>query len=182
MVQASLGRCLSVCATTYHKLYGNWLIKTLVILANNNNIAYARASILNQTFQNKHRFHVKSTLILAFCKDANLLISIDGASHYVACMQLNIEIDYSKLLNEFRSKGRLLRANYYTILIDMAEKFSHTRPLVDWLAYICHENSERIYRHRRTQKVRRKYGLRCHYWCFRPCSIFGTHSPLHRKG
>lgn len=72
---------------------------------------------------------------MAFCKDERLLNLIDGASHFVACMQLNIEIDFCKLLKELRSKGRLLRANYYTILIDRADNFSYTRPLVDWLAY-----------------------------------------------
>ena len=83
---------------------------------------------------------------MAFCKDANLLIAIDGASHYVACMQLNIEIDYSKLLNEFRSIGRLLRANYYTILIDKVENFLYARPLVDWLAYSGYFVAKKIVR------------------------------------
>ncbi len=72
---------------------------------------------------------------MAFYKDERILLLIDGANLYAACRQLNIEVDYSKLLAEFRSKGRLLRANYYTILADKEDNFSPVRPLVDWLAH-----------------------------------------------
>lgn len=72
---------------------------------------------------------------MAFYKDERILLLIDGANLYAACRQLNIEVDYSKLLAEFRSKGRMLRANYYTILADKEDNFSPVRPLVDWLAH-----------------------------------------------
>lgn len=72
---------------------------------------------------------------MAFYKDERILLLIDGANLYAACRQLNIEVDYSKLLAEFRSKGIMLRANYYTILADKEDNFSPVRPLVDWLAH-----------------------------------------------
>ena len=72
---------------------------------------------------------------MPFYKDERILLLIDGANLYAACRQLNIEIDYSKLLGEFRSKGRMLRANYYIVLADNEDNFSAVRPLVDWLAH-----------------------------------------------
>ena len=43
-------------------------------------------------------------------------------------------MDYRKLLEEFRKRGRLIRANYYTAILEDQE-FSPLRPLVDWLDY-----------------------------------------------
>lgn len=71
---------------------------------------------------------------MAFYKDERLALLIDGANLYAAARQLNLEIDFRKLLSEFRSKGKLLRANYYTAIADN-EDYSPIRPLVDWLAY-----------------------------------------------
>ena len=47
---------------------------------------------------------------------------------------LGFEIDYRKLLELFGSQGRLVRAFYYTALLDDQE-YSPLRPLVDWLDY-----------------------------------------------
>ena len=44
------------------------------------------------------------------------------------------DIDYKRLLKEFQAKGRLIRAFYYTALVDDQE-YSSVRPLVDWLDY-----------------------------------------------
>ena len=41
---------------------------------------------------------------------------------------------YKRLLREFQSKGRLMRAFYYTALIEDQE-YSSIRPLIDWLDY-----------------------------------------------
>ena len=59
---------------------------------------------------------------------------IDGANLYAAAKALGFDIDYRKLLDEFRRHGRLIRANYYTALVEDQE-FSPIRPLVDWLDY-----------------------------------------------
>ena len=42
--------------------------------------------------------------------------------------------DYRKLLEEFRKHGRLIRATYYTAVME-DQDFSPIRPLVDWLDY-----------------------------------------------
>ena len=39
-----------------------------------------------------------------------------------------------KTLN-FRTRGRLIRAAYYTAIIEDQDRFSPIRPLVDWLDY-----------------------------------------------
>ena len=71
---------------------------------------------------------------MAFYKDERLALFIDGANLYSAARGLNLEIDFRKLLTEFRNKGRLLRANYYTTIVE-SDDYSPIRPLVDWLAY-----------------------------------------------
>jgi uncharacterized LabA/DUF88 family protein len=43
-------------------------------------------------------------------------------------------MDYRKLLEEFSLHGRLIRATYYTALVE-EQDFSPIRPLVDWLDY-----------------------------------------------
>ncbi len=59
---------------------------------------------------------------------------IDGANLYAAARALGFDIDYKRLLAEFASSGRLIRAFYYTALTDEQE-YSPIRPLVDWLDY-----------------------------------------------
>jgi len=71
---------------------------------------------------------------LAFYKDERLALFIDGANLYAAARSLDLEIDFRKLLEEFQKRGRLMRANYYTTIVE-GEDFSPLRPLVDWLSY-----------------------------------------------
>ncbi|HEY1798124.1 MAG TPA: NYN domain-containing protein [Stellaceae bacterium] len=66
--------------------------------------------------------------------DERIAIFIDGANLYSAARGLAFDIDYKRLLEMFRSKGRLIRAFYYTALIEDQE-YSPIRPLVDWLDY-----------------------------------------------
>lgn len=72
---------------------------------------------------------------MTFYQSERIALFIDGANLFSASKGLGVDIDYSKLLNEFKQKGRLLRANYYTALIEDAENYSPIRPLVDWLSY-----------------------------------------------
>ncbi len=71
---------------------------------------------------------------MAFYKDERIALFIDGANLYSAAKALGLEVDYRKLLREFQSKGRLLRANYYTALLEN-DDYSPIKPLVDWLNY-----------------------------------------------
>ncbi|WP_454016744.1 LabA-like NYN domain-containing protein [Azospirillum sp. Marseille-Q6669] len=59
---------------------------------------------------------------------------IDGANLYAAARSLGFDIDYKRLRDGFASEGRLVRAFYYTALVEDQE-YSPIRPLVDWLDY-----------------------------------------------
>src|SRR6201986_115167 len=59
---------------------------------------------------------------------------IDGANLYATAKSLGFDIDYKRLLREVQSRGNLLRAFYYTAVVE-DQKYSSTRPLIDWLDY-----------------------------------------------
>jgi uncharacterized LabA/DUF88 family protein len=63
-----------------------------------------------------------------------IALFIDGANLYASAKSLGFDIDYKRLLKEFQAKGRLIRALYYTALVEDQE-YSSIRPLVDWLDY-----------------------------------------------
>jgi uncharacterized LabA/DUF88 family protein len=63
-----------------------------------------------------------------------IVLFIDGANLYATSKALGVDIDYRRLLTEFSSKAYLLRANYYTALVEDQE-YSSIRPLIDWLDY-----------------------------------------------
>src|ERR1700743_409460 len=71
---------------------------------------------------------------MAFYPTDRLALFIDGANLYSAAKSLGFDIDYKKLLAEFRSRGVLVRAYYYTALVE-DQDYSPIRPLVDWLGY-----------------------------------------------
>ena len=66
--------------------------------------------------------------------DERVALFIDGANLYSAAKGLAFDVDYRKLLEEFRVRGRFIRASYYTALLE-DQDFSPIRPLVDWLDY-----------------------------------------------
>jgi uncharacterized LabA/DUF88 family protein len=63
-----------------------------------------------------------------------IVLFIDGANLYATARSLGFDIDYKRLLREFQSRGNLLRAFYYTAVIEDQE-YSSIRPLIDWLDY-----------------------------------------------
>src|SRR2546429_8297074 len=63
-----------------------------------------------------------------------IALFIDGATLYATAKSLGFDIDYKRLLREFQSRGYLLRAFYYTAVIEDQE-YSSIRPLIDWLDY-----------------------------------------------
>ncbi|WP_299646607.1 NYN domain-containing protein [uncultured Jannaschia sp.] len=69
-----------------------------------------------------------------FYRDERLALFIDGANLYAAAKALSFDIDYRLLRQEFVRRGKLLRAFYYTSLME-TEDYSPIRPLVDWLQY-----------------------------------------------
>jgi len=69
-----------------------------------------------------------------FYRDERLALFIDGSNLYAAAKALGFDIDYKLLRQEFMRRGKLLRAFYYTALLE-SEDYSPIRPLVDWLQY-----------------------------------------------
>jgi uncharacterized LabA/DUF88 family protein len=69
-----------------------------------------------------------------FYKDEKVGLFIDGANLYAAARALGFDIDYKRLLGIFGENARIVRAFYYTALIEDQE-YSPIRPLVDWLDY-----------------------------------------------
>ena len=69
-----------------------------------------------------------------FYKDERLALFIDGSNLYAAGKTLGFDIDYKLLRSEFMRRGKLLRAFYYTAILENDE-YSPIRPLVDWLNY-----------------------------------------------
>src|ERR1700753_523633 len=63
-----------------------------------------------------------------------IALFIDGANLYATAKTLGFDIDYKRLLKEFQSRGALVRAFYYTAIIEDQE-YSSIRPLIDWLDY-----------------------------------------------
>jgi uncharacterized LabA/DUF88 family protein len=69
-----------------------------------------------------------------FYRDERLALFIDGSNLYAAARALAFDIDYKLLRSEFVRRGKLVRAFYYTALLEDQE-YSPIRPLVDWLDY-----------------------------------------------
>jgi len=71
---------------------------------------------------------------MSFYPQERTALFIDGSNLYAAARALGFDIDYKRLLEVFKQKGQLIRAFYYTALIEDQE-YSPIRPLVDWLDY-----------------------------------------------
>ncbi len=69
-----------------------------------------------------------------FFPQEKIALFIDGANLYATSRSLGFDIDYRKLLAYFQKKAYLLRANYYTAIVEDQE-YSSIRPLIDWLDY-----------------------------------------------
>ena len=67
-------------------------------------------------------------------ENERMALFIDASNLYAAARALNFDIDYKRLLELFSDQAYLVRALYYTALIEDQE-YSPIRPLVDWLDY-----------------------------------------------
>jgi len=63
-----------------------------------------------------------------------LALFVDGANLHAAARSLKLDIDFRRLRAFFENQARLIRAFYYTALIEEGD-YSPLRPLVDWLDY-----------------------------------------------
>jgi uncharacterized LabA/DUF88 family protein len=73
-------------------------------------------------------------MTMRFYPEERVALFIDGANLHAAARALGFDIDYKRLLKYFQDQCRLIRAFYYTALIEDQE-YSPLRPLVDWLDY-----------------------------------------------
>ena len=71
---------------------------------------------------------------MIFYPEERIALFIDGSNLYATARSLDMEIDYKQLRKYFAEQGRLIRAYYYTALLEDQE-YSPLRPLVDWLDY-----------------------------------------------
>lgn len=73
-------------------------------------------------------------IIEMFDPREKVALFIDGANLYATAKALGFDIDYKQMLVYFQKQGYLLRAYYYTAIIEDQE-YSSIRPLIDWLDY-----------------------------------------------
>lgn len=66
--------------------------------------------------------------------DSRTALFIDGANLYAASRNLGFDVDYRNMLEFFRKRCELIRAYYYSAVLD-SEEYSPLKPLTDWLAY-----------------------------------------------
>ncbi|KKJ76781.1 LabA-like protein [Kiloniella litopenaei] len=71
---------------------------------------------------------------MKFYPQERVALFIDGSNLYATARALGFDIDYKRLLSLFAEQCSLVRAFYYTALIEDQE-YSPIRPLVDWLDY-----------------------------------------------
>jgi uncharacterized LabA/DUF88 family protein len=71
---------------------------------------------------------------MAFLPNERVALFIDGSNLYSASRNLGFDIDYRSLLTAFKKKANIIRAYYYSAILE-TEEYSPLKPLTDWLAY-----------------------------------------------
>ena len=69
-----------------------------------------------------------------FLPNERAALFIDGANLYSASRNLGFDVDYRNLLEFFRRQTNVVRAYYYSAVLE-TEEYSPLKPLTDWLAY-----------------------------------------------
>jgi uncharacterized LabA/DUF88 family protein len=65
---------------------------------------------------------------------ARLALFVDGQNLHFTARSLGFDVDFKRLLAHFVAQGTLVRAYYYTTILEDQE-FQSARPLTDWLDY-----------------------------------------------
>ncbi len=71
---------------------------------------------------------------MLFLPTERTALFIDGANLYSASRNLGFDVDYRNMLDYFRTKTNIIRAYYYSAVLE-TEEYSPLKPLTDWLAY-----------------------------------------------
>ncbi len=69
-----------------------------------------------------------------FLPTERVCLFIDGAHLYSASRNLGFDVDYRNMLDYFRRQARVIRAYYYSAVLE-TDEYSPLKPLTDWLAY-----------------------------------------------
>jgi uncharacterized LabA/DUF88 family protein len=77
---------------------------------------------------------VQGIPIMHFLPSERTALFIDGTNLYSASRNLGFDVDYRNLLTFFRAKAQVIRAYYYSAVLE-TEEYSPLKPLTDWLAY-----------------------------------------------
>jgi NYN domain len=101
------------------------IVKTVMVIRIFKSHSSDNSLRLSLIFKNYNMTQTNSNKIAPF---------IDGANLYATAKTLGFDIDYRRLLKDFQSRGTLLRALYYTPIVEDQE-YSSIRPLIDWLDY-----------------------------------------------
>ena len=72
--------------------------------------------------------------MMKFYPQERIALFIDGSNLYAAARALGFDIDYKRLLELFSAQAQMMRAYYYTAIMEDQE-YLPIRPLVDWLDY-----------------------------------------------
>ena len=70
-----------------------------------------------------------------FYPDEKVEVFVDGQSAHITCRSLETNIDWRRFRAYFEDRCRLIRANYYTTVLESPEEVDTLRPLIDWLDY-----------------------------------------------
>jgi uncharacterized LabA/DUF88 family protein len=76
----------------------------------------------------------RSPIPVHFLPNERVALFIDGANLYSASRSLGFDVDYRNLLEFFRRQANVIRAYYYSAVLE-TEEYSPLKPLTDWLAY-----------------------------------------------
>ena len=76
----------------------------------------------------------RKVMPMPFLPNERVALFIDGANLYSASRNLGFDVDYRNLLEYFRKKANVIRAYYYSAVLE-TEEYSPLKPLTDWLAY-----------------------------------------------
>jgi uncharacterized LabA/DUF88 family protein len=63
-----------------------------------------------------------------------IALFIDGPNFHYAARALGLDVDFKRLLADFERRGSLLRAYYYTTVVENTV-FAAVKPLINWLDY-----------------------------------------------
>src|ERR1700712_929215 len=81
-----------------------------------------------------HEYQSKRIAIVALRPNERVALFIDGPNLYHSSKALGFEVDYGALLKFVNKQVNLVRAYYYTSIIEH-EEYSPIKPLTDWLSY-----------------------------------------------